>query len=120
MSVNTEIIKVQEECDFCDGCGWYEGGITIMTTCEKCEGTGSVEVEREVPIRHRWVLGIWQKEIGKRYWVRDDHCSLCDCGRGMVRSSKNSDDQFIAHYYRSGQIFGNQNMPECWGAKNPQ
>jgi hypothetical protein len=28
------------ECERCDGCGWYEGGATIKTTCEKCGGTG--------------------------------------------------------------------------------
>lgn len=28
------------ECDNCDGCGWYEGGKALMTTCEKCNGTG--------------------------------------------------------------------------------
>lgn len=33
----------KEYCDFCDGCGWYEGGPTLMTTCEKCNGTGIVD-----------------------------------------------------------------------------
>ena len=35
----------REVCVRCDGCGWYEGGKTIKTTCEKCGGTG--EVPRE-------------------------------------------------------------------------
>lgn len=26
-------------CDFCDGVGWYEGGKTLKTKCEKCNGT---------------------------------------------------------------------------------
>jgi len=31
------------ECDRCDGCGWYEGGKTIQTKCEVCNGTGKIE-----------------------------------------------------------------------------
>ena len=116
---NTEIIKVEEECDFCDGCGWYEGGITIMTTCEKCGGTGVVTVEREVQIRHKWVIGEWKKEDGHRYYVREDICSLCGCGRHVVKPSQNSTDSFISLYERSHQLFGNGSMPPCWGAKNP-
>jgi hypothetical protein len=34
-------------CDNCDGCGWYEGGPTLQTTCEKCGGTGAVRAESE-------------------------------------------------------------------------
>lgn len=30
------------DCDQCDGCGWYEGGPTLQTTCETCQGTGKV------------------------------------------------------------------------------
>jgi len=33
----------EEYCDRCDGCGWYEGGKTLKTTCEKCGGTGVVK-----------------------------------------------------------------------------
>lgn len=32
--------EVAQGCDRCDGCGWYEGGATLKTTCEKCGGTG--------------------------------------------------------------------------------
>lgn len=32
----------QEYCPDCDGCGWYEGGEAIQTTCNKCSGTGIV------------------------------------------------------------------------------
>lgn len=32
----------EEECRNCDGCGWYEGGPTLQTTCSKCKGTGVV------------------------------------------------------------------------------
>jgi len=31
-----------EYCGDCDGCGWYEGGKTIKTTCPACEGSGMV------------------------------------------------------------------------------
>lgn len=27
-------------CDRCDGCGWYEGGKTLQTTCHECGGAG--------------------------------------------------------------------------------
>lgn len=30
----------EEECEFCDGCGWYEGGKALRTHCQKCDGTG--------------------------------------------------------------------------------
>ena len=33
-----------EECDRCDGVGWYEGGKTLKTTCERCHGTGKVVI----------------------------------------------------------------------------
>jgi hypothetical protein len=31
------------ECDRCDGYGWYEGGVTLQTSCERCGGTGVVD-----------------------------------------------------------------------------
>lgn len=31
------------ECDRCDGVGWYEGGKTLQTQCNKCSGRGYVE-----------------------------------------------------------------------------
>lgn len=31
-----------EYCGDCDGCGWYEGGKTLKTTCGTCGGTGLV------------------------------------------------------------------------------
>lgn len=33
-------------CDFCDGCGWYEGGPTLKTRCPECGGTGRVLASR--------------------------------------------------------------------------
>lgn len=30
------------ECGCCDGCGWYEGGKELKTTCEVCNGTGKI------------------------------------------------------------------------------
>jgi hypothetical protein len=38
-----------EECGRCDGCGWYEGGRTIKTTCEVCGGTGKVK-KTKIPL----------------------------------------------------------------------
>lgn len=32
--------KIRFECDHCDGCGWYEGGRYLVTTCETCKGRG--------------------------------------------------------------------------------
>jgi DnaJ-class molecular chaperone len=32
-----------EWCPRCDGCGWYEGGKTLGTTCEQCKGTGKIK-----------------------------------------------------------------------------
>ena len=29
-------------CELCDGCGWYEGGPTLRTTCSSCNGTGII------------------------------------------------------------------------------
>lgn len=42
--VRLPIPKTSEKkyCDRCDGCGWYEGGPTLMTQCEVCDGTGVV------------------------------------------------------------------------------
>ena len=31
-----------EECYACDGVGWTEGGVTLQTGCEKCDGTGAL------------------------------------------------------------------------------
>jgi hypothetical protein len=33
-----------QECNRCDGCGWYEGGKTIQTKCEVCHGTGKIKI----------------------------------------------------------------------------
>ena len=35
----TQIVNTQE-CSYCDGCGWVEGGISLKTTCKFCSGTG--------------------------------------------------------------------------------
>jgi uncharacterized phage protein (TIGR01671 family) len=41
-----DIFRIEEDqdatCDRCDGCGWYEGGQTIKTQCENCNGTGVI------------------------------------------------------------------------------
>lgn len=33
-----------EFCRNCDGTGSYEGGVTILTPCEICDGTGQLRV----------------------------------------------------------------------------
>lgn len=38
--VEPKLKGVEQYCDKCDGCGWYEGGETMVTVCEDCEGTG--------------------------------------------------------------------------------
>lgn len=35
------------ECDRCDGCGWYEGGKTLQTRCEVCDGSGVIQTQSE-------------------------------------------------------------------------
>lgn len=35
-----------EDCERCDGVGWYEGGAAIKTPCERCHGTGMVGAAR--------------------------------------------------------------------------
>lgn len=36
------IAGVTDDCDRCAGCGWWEGGRTLMTTCRECNGTGAI------------------------------------------------------------------------------
>ncbi len=119
----TEIVQVKFECDFCDGCGWYEGGPFLQNNCEKCDGKGYVMIEQEKPIKHKWVIGEWEKRSGDSYLSRTDVCSLCGCEREMVKSFRRGQPKptsFVATYCRSKQIFGHEHMPECWGEKNPQ
>jgi len=41
---NPEILPiVTNECDLCDGCGWYEGGPTLKTDCNACKATGLIQ-----------------------------------------------------------------------------
>lgn len=42
---------LKADCDRCDGCGWYEGGKYIHTTCEKCHGKGYVILSSKKPSR---------------------------------------------------------------------
>jgi len=43
----------RQTCDNCDGCGWYEGGKTLQTKCEKCNGTGVVPPQPEPDLAER-------------------------------------------------------------------
>lgn len=43
--LRAEVTRLKEQshvqyCDQCDGCGWYEGGPTLKTICQYCQGTG--------------------------------------------------------------------------------
>ena len=34
-------IKFSQPCDYCDGCGWVEGGECLKSTCPQCGGSGN-------------------------------------------------------------------------------
>ncbi|HTJ52644.1 MAG TPA: YopX family protein [Cyclobacteriaceae bacterium] len=52
--------KVDEEiCDQCDGCGWHEGGESLKTSCEHCNGTGSF-----IGDKIYYLVIVWVKEWG--------------------------------------------------------
>jgi len=57
-----DIFRVEEnesvECDQCDGCGWYEGGTTLRTTCEGCNGTGIIDGNDLI----YYLVIVWVKE----------------------------------------------------------
>lgn len=109
----------KEECDYCDGCGWYEGGPALRNHCEKCNGKGYIEVKKEPEVHHKWSMGVWgRKDAGDKHITREDSCNLCGCKRTLVKH-RVSDTGIIACYSRSHQIFGANNMPSCWGDKQP-
>ena len=76
----------------------------------------------EQTYEHQWVIGEWhRKDKWDRYKSRDDVCSLCGCERQMIKfKRKFKTIVAVATYSRSKQIFGEDNMPSCCGAKNPQ
>lgn len=53
--------QTKEICDQCDGCGWYEGGKTLKTTCEKCNGEGEIFDDLD---RIHWLIITYVKEWG--------------------------------------------------------
>ena len=116
----TEIVKVRVECEQCDGCGWYEGGPFLDTTCEYCGGKGFVFIDQEKEIEHKFVEGTWGKQEKSRSYIRKDACSLCGMKKVWVRSSKNSTDEFVSLYIRSNQFYSSENPPDCWGGKSPE
>lgn len=70
-----------------------------------------------------------QFKEGKKHWeihigyCREDVCKLCGLLRSVVywkdrETGEEMED--VAHFVRSTQIFGSNEMPPCWGAKNPQ
>lgn len=70
---------------------------------------------------HKWGNGEWQRlDKGDRYFTRIDICDLCGCERRSIKFTRRGiTRQMVVTYERSKQIFGHENMPECWGAKNP-
>lgn len=69
-------------------------------------------------IRHTWEKGEWSKEA--RYYLRIDTCLSCGCQRRVIQFWARGDMQkMVSTYSRSGQIFNPDNMPQCWGAKQP-
>jgi len=51
-----------EECDRCDGCGWWEGGKVLQSFCRQCRGTGVLACDYMKPDK-------WAKR--KRYGQND-------------------------------------------------
>jgi len=41
--VRKALIEERPLCDECDGCGWYEGGPSLQTQCERCLGDGHAD-----------------------------------------------------------------------------
>lgn len=73
-------------------------------------------------MQHQWKLGEWHKpEKFVRYFLRVDNCELCGCERRLVRAKRKFRTlEFVVCYERSRIIYGEKEMPDCWGAKNPQ
>lgn len=77
-----DIFRVEENgeevCDLCDGCGWYEGGEALKTTCANCNGTGSVE---ESDLMYYLVI-VWVKEWSMFCVLRvdDEYFNYCTDG----------------------------------------
>jgi hypothetical protein len=79
----------------------------------------------EQTYEHQWTEGEWHRfEKGDHHLTRIDVCELCGCERIMlkVKQSRYSQKKIVllSHYYRSKIFFGENEMPDCWGAKNPQ
>jgi DnaJ-class molecular chaperone len=115
-----EVIKEKVECDYCDGCGWYEGGPYLKNRCNHCGGLGYIEQEREVAIQHKWKNGEFKRELGNRYLTKNDECELCGCIRQSIQTWRNKKQiEFVVTYSRGMAIYPSDHIPECWGAKNP-
>lgn len=77
----------------------------------------------EEEVEHKWIIGEWHRELGDRYLSRSDKCELCDCERNYIKVFKKkplAPEIILVGYDRSGILFSHDNMPQCWGAKNPQ
>lgn len=72
-------------------------------------------------IKHKWIKGDWIKSERHSFFSRDDECALCSCLRCWIKFNREGKQvEEVTYYMRSGQIFGNDQMPGCWGAKNPE
>lgn len=72
-------------------------------------------------MKHKWELGQWERaDKYDRYLTRKDVCVLCGCTRTSISFRRNGKTAFaVVGYNRSKIIFGSDDIPQCWGAKNP-
>jgi hypothetical protein len=69
---------------------------------------------------HQWQKGYWISR--GRYSTREDICQHCGCERHLIKGRTKDGEPFkeIVSYHRAGTSRGRDNMPECWGAMDPQ
>lgn len=110
-----QTIKKTIECDECEGQGSYQfNGEYLPCRCDKCGGTGEIETEEEIKIRHKW------EKLPREGWKEVAECTLCGCKRFISNNRDHNGQMFsIVQYDRSG-ILTDKIAPECWGAKTPQ
>ncbi len=79
-------------------------------------------IDREEEIPHQWRKGEFVRKLGDRYLSRDDECELCGCIRHYIKVFRKGKKPriILVGYTRSKGFFSEDNMPQCWGAKNPQ
>lgn len=68
-------------CDRCDGCGDYEGGRTILTTCEQCNGTGVVGPDHRPRVFCASLADVFEDWVGSivdHNWIQLWRCENCN------------------------------------------